>query len=143
MKKLLLSLVFLFISLCVWAQQAPVNKIKFESFTRGYKKTVEISPDSVLVEESGANSKKLRRAIQWAEWEQLISALKDVHPANLPGLETKGKVHARDAALHSTITLTTDAGSYSTPTFDNYQAHAKLSDLMEAIKKIEEKAAQK
>lgn len=143
MKKLFLSLIFLFISLCLWAQQAPVNKIKFESFTRGYQKTVEISPDSILIEESGAQPVKIKRVTQPEEWEQLMRRLEGVNPARLPELETSGKGHARDAALHSTITLFTPSATYSSPTFDNYQAPQALSGLMEAIRKIEEKAAEK
>ena len=143
MKKLLFSLVFLFGSLCLLAQEPPVRKIQFESFTRGYQKKVEITRDSIQVEESGTRSGSVQRAISKAEWEQLMATLEGVKPKELPQLGAGGKERARDAALHSTLTLITESGSYTTPTFDNYRAHPALAPLMEVIRQIEEKGGRK
>lgn len=141
MEKLLVSFVFLFVSLSLLAQQAPVRKIKYEAFTRGYQKEVEITPDSILIEESGTKSGKLRQALQPEEWEQLMSALEGISPSDLPQLKAAGDNRARDAALHATLTITTDSGTYTSPTFDNYRAHPRLEPLMELIRKKEEETA--
>lgn len=141
MEKLLLSFVLFFVSLSLLAQQAPVHKIRYEAFTRGYQKAVEITPDSILIEESGTKSGKKQQALQPGEWEQFMSALEGIAPSDLPQMNAKGDNRASDAALHATLTITTDSGSYTSPTFDNYRAHPRLEPLMELIRKKEEEIA--
>jgi hypothetical protein len=147
MKILMITFALLLCSLFMLAQQAPVHEIKFESFTRGYKKTIEITRDSVVILQSGnvreGSSKEVRQALQAGEWEQLTKALEGVRLSELPGMEVAGKARARDAALHSTITISTASESYSSQTFDNYKAPSGLMELMEEIRKIEEKLSKK
>lgn len=143
MEKLLFSFVFLFVSLSLLAQQAPVHKITYEAFTRGYQKAVEITPDSILIEESGTKSGKIKQALQPGEWKQLMRVLEGIAPSDLPQMNATGDNRARDAALHATLTITTDAGSYTSPTFNNYRAHPRLEPLMEFIRKMEEEAGKK
>jgi hypothetical protein len=143
MKTLMITFALLFCSLFMLAQQAPVHKIKFESFTRGYKKTIEITSDSVVMLQSGnvreGSPKEARQTLQAGEWEQLIEALEGIRLPELPQMEAAGKGRARDAALHSTLTITTATESYSSPAFDNYKAPAGLMGLMEKIREIEGK----
>lgn len=139
----MITFALLFCSLFMLAQQAPVHKIKFESFTRGYKKTIEITSDSVVMLQSGNvredSPEEVRQALQHGEWEQLIEALEEARLPELPQMEAAGKGRLHDAALHSTLTITTATESYSSQTFDNYKAPAGLMALMEEVRKIEEK----
>lgn len=128
-------------ALCLFAQEQVVERIELQSATRGYKKIIEITPDSVLVREisymSSNNPKEIRRATRRAEWEQLMKVLEAVELSALPGLQAPTKNRASDAALHSTLTITTPATTYQTPAFDNYRAHPKLQKLVELIQTVE------
>lgn len=137
-----LTFAFLFSAFCLFGQEGNVERVELQSATRGYKKTVEITPDSVLIREtsymSSGSPKEVRRATRSAEWEQLMKALEGVTPAELPELQAPTKNRASDAALHSTLTISTPSATYQTPAFDNYRAHPSLQQLMEAIRKVEE-----
>ncbi len=142
MKKLMFTFALLFCSLLMLAQQAPVEKITVESFTRGYQKKINITPDSIFFQQSGhvsaGSRKEVRQALQPGEWEQLMKKLEGVKLTALPEMEVEGSNRARDAALHTTISLSTASEIYNSPTFDNYQAPSGLMALMEEIKQMEE-----
>jgi hypothetical protein len=143
MKILMITFALLFCSFFMMAQTAPVHKIVYESSTRGYKKTIELTTDSVVYRQSGhvreGSPALVRQALLPGEWERLTQALEGVSLAELPEMEAKGKNRSRDAALHSALTIATATGSYSSQTFDNCQAPAGLMGLMEEIRKIEER----
>lgn len=144
MKKLFLTLTltFLFSAFCLFAQEEPVEQIEYRSLSRGYREIIQISRDSIFVEKGNLYSstmpEKVGRATGSEEWEELMDALSGLRPEELPELQAPSKAHTFDGARHSTITVTTGSETYQTPVFDNYRAHARLQQLMDTIRKMEE-----
>lgn len=139
MKAALLLLPFLFSIFLPGGQEDAIREIRFETFSRGYQKTITLRPDSIFISEQNpkAGDIEARRATEKREWEQLTGAVSDLPLTELDNLESPAKNRASDRALHSRITIKTGRGEYKSREFDGYNPHKKLDPLVEQIREIE------
>lgn len=139
MKAALLLLPFLFSIFPPGGQKDAIREIRFESFSRGYQKTISLRPDSIFISEQNPKTGDIeaRRATEKREWEQLTEAVSNLSLTELNELEPPSKNRASDRALHSRITIKTAKGEYKSREFDGYNPHKKLDPLVEQIREIE------
>jgi hypothetical protein len=122
---------------CAFDQQSAIDKIEFITGTRGYKRQVFISNDSVIAVLDGrAGSKVQKRKIAQEEWTDLMDALEDVSVSDLPNLQSPTSRRAFDGAKQSTITLYSSQGQSWSHTFDDENPNPELIPLMKCISKI-------
>lgn len=122
-------------------QQEKIVEFEFNSYSRGYSKTIKINPDSIVVREAShtipGGKKEIKRKTREAEWEKMLEAVSGHKLEELEGLPSPGMDRARDAARHSTIIIKTNKNEYNSGSFDGTNPHRKLEELMEAFIEIE------
>lgn len=120
-------------------QEEAIHEIRYESFARGYHKTIILRSDSIILQEQNSKTGDMEadRKTTEAEWKQLKQAIPDLPLASIAGLEAPTGKRASDRALHSTLTIKTSRGEYKSPEFDGYSPHKKLVPLVEQIMEIE------
>jgi hypothetical protein len=141
--KMILSILLLLLSIgSTFGQDSEnIREIRFETFSRGFQKSIVIKPDSTIIREQGMKTgeEEVKRKTRDAEWNQLMQAIPDYPLAQLDKLEAPGMDRASDRARHSRITIKTSKDEYRSAEFDNETPHKKLMPLMEAIKNMEER----
>lgn len=139
--KLILSILFLLFSISVSFGQdtEKICEIRFESFTRGFQKSIVINSDSTIIHEKSMKGEDLevKRKSTAAEWDQLMKAIPDYPLSKLDQLESPTQERASDRALHATITIVTNKNEYKSAEFDDGKPHPKLIPLTKAIKSLE------
>lgn len=122
-------------------QEPDVTAIEFTTLTRGFKKQVFISNDSVktIVEGREQNNGVMSRAITPSQWEELLRSVKDVDIRKLPELQSPTSRRAFDGARHSSLTVTARDGSTYTHNFDDESPHPDLQPLMDLIVRLHDK----
>lgn len=141
MKAALLLLPFILSFALSYSQDETIEEIRFESFSRGYQKTLILRPDSILLREMNPKTGDIEasRAMKKEEWKQLQQAASSLALAEIPNLRSPTRGRAADRALHSTLTIKTRKGEYRSPEFDGYHPHKALLPLAEQIRAIENK----
>lgn len=141
MKAVLLLLPFFLSYFLPQGQEEVIHEIRFQSYSRGYQKTIILRPDSVFYHENNPKTGDIEanRETVPAEWKQLTEAVSGLSLDDIDKLESPTNNRASDKALHSNITIKTSKGEYKSSTFDGYNPHKKLSPLVEQIREIENK----
>ncbi|MCW3085554.1 MAG: hypothetical protein JWP12_2920 [Bacteroidetes bacterium] len=117
---------------------ASIQKITFNSATRGYSKTVVFTPDSVLIlVHSMRGNEDVKKTMNVKEWSQLTTSLFEVRLEEIPKLARPSSESATDAALGSSITIFTSDKKQYAHYFDNTNPNEKLKKLMDAILALE------
>lgn len=116
-----------------------VKKFEFTTLTRGYQKQVFITADSLIeiVDGRQEDNKIVKRKLEPAEWNELISGLESLKLESIPSLQSPTSRRAFDGARHSTITITTQDGKEWQHGFDDENPHPDLKAIMEVILRIE------
>lgn len=119
-------------------QSAQVRQIEFSKETRGYQEHIRITHDSlnIYVEDAvrGNGSQNESRTLDAHEWASLVSALEHVKLSELDKLASPTMKRASDAAMHSTVTITTTDGKTFSHGFDDDNPHEVLQPLLKAIR---------
>ena len=141
MKNLLSIILILAASGNIGKCQSPdVRQIEFSKETRGYQEHIRITPDSlnIYVEDAvrGNGSMKESRRLEAQEWASLVSALEHVKLSELDKLVSPTMKRASDAAMHSTITITTKDGKTFSHGFDDDDPHKVLQPLVKAVREV-------
>lgn len=139
MKAVLLLLPFLLNFFLPQGQEEVIREIRFESFARGYQKTITLRPDSILYSEQNPKTGNIEacRATKKDEWNQLTQAVDGLALKDISDLKAPGMDRASDRVLHSRVTIKTNRGEYTSREFDGYNAPRALLPLVEQIRKIE------
>ena len=117
---------------------ASIQKITFNSATRGYSKIVVFTPDSVLIQvHSMRGNEDVRKTMDVKEWSQLSTALLGVRLEDIPSLTRPSAGSSTDAALGSSITIFTSDKKQYAHHFDNTNPNEKLKKLMDVILALE------
>lgn len=138
-KQLLLVSVYLGLFTSISAQA--FTKIEFNSQTRGYQKSVVFEKSTVhFVLNSISEKKDTTFPIAKKDWLRLHSLVKNMPLKDLPDWKGSTEGSATDRALASTITIVTKNNTYTSQTFDNYQAPKKLLPIMAIVRKYSQSA---
>lgn len=140
---ILKTFIYLF-SICIFCTVAQcqtagaISKIEFTTLTRGYKKQVFISRDSVIEIVDGRQEENgvVKRKLNIEEWDALIKGLENVILKEIPTLQSPTAQRTFDGARHSSIRITDADGKAWEHSFDNENPHEKLKPFMDGIVKI-------
>lgn len=120
---------------CVATAQvsSEVQRIEFESVSRGYLKRISISTDSLIITEDSRNvDTVMRKGVDSKGWNDLLVTMSDVTLEEVQDLPSPGNKRTYDAARHSTIRIVTADKTYM-HNFDNENPHHELEGLMKEI----------
>ena len=121
-------------------QSADVHQIEFSKETRGYQEHIRITADSlnIYAEDAvrGNKSTNESRKLEAQEWTSLVAALEHVKLSELDKLASPTMKRASDAAMHSTITITTKNGQTFSHGFDDDNPHKILQPLVKSIRQV-------
>lgn len=116
-----------------------VQKIGFNTGSRGYQKDISFTKDSVILVINSSfedkPSRNIRTKITSAEWDKLNTSLSGVDISGIHDLKSPTMKRAVDAGNHSSIAITTD--KEYTHSFDDYDPNEQLKKLMDVIQEIE------
>lgn len=108
--------------------------VTFESFTRGGRISIRITPDSVFSDLDGIVT---RAKVKSADWKALCNTLNKLNLNKLGDYQAPTSNRSMDAAWHSSIHVNADDKEYSTVTFDNRNAPNEVKSLMNCINNLE------
>jgi hypothetical protein len=135
-KIVVLIVLFFSVSVAAQAQTKKVKNLEFQSNTRGYQEKILISNNKVhLVRISTKGKIDTTFSLSQKDWNQLNKLVKGINLKKIAVMQAPIAYSNTDAARASTITINTDSDSYTSNTFDNYNAPAELLPL---VKKISE-----
>lgn len=128
---LILSFIAFLITQAVPQEQ--VSQVEFRTMTRGYQRSVVITADSVFDITTGSDERIIRRATDSTEWMAIQKTIAGIRLTDLMNLPSPSMSRASDAARHSTIIITNNAGKEYSHGFDNENPHDMLRPLMKQI----------
>ena len=140
--KIYVSLLLLMMISNLATGQAPemVKELEYTAFTRGYSELIRATKDSITREEKGHRGNTHTSApITEDQWNSLVQTLKEVPLEELAQLPSPTNDRQRDAALHAKVSITTNAGNYSSTEFDSNNPPKRLALLVEQLKKLSKK----
>jgi hypothetical protein len=125
-------------SIITMAQEKPVvNKVVFESHTRGGHKSVEVTAQEMVFE---IGTKLSAVKLKNEDWECIITIINNIALQDIEKWESPSKESSRDAAWISSISITVDNDqTFESNTFDNNRSPEKLSQLMECLIGLDKK----
>jgi hypothetical protein len=119
---------------------ASIQEITYQAFTRGYRETIRISPDSLIREEEGVRGNtSIHTAISRGEWSLLLESLQGISLEKVGQLPAPTNKRQRDAALHATLSIRTAAGTYTSTTFDHMAPPKALEPLVQHMHRLSKK----
>ncbi|GEO05067.1 hypothetical protein AAE02nite_27310 [Adhaeribacter aerolatus] len=138
MKIILATFCLFFVWTWLVGQAEKITAFSYETFTRGYRKTIVIRADSTFIKELNQPDKSVKRKTKAEDWANLLQAVAGYKLAALTNLPAPTNNRERDAARYSSITIKTTSNSYNSGYFDGQQPNSKLAKLMAEISQVEE-----
>ena len=136
MSKILIILFFVLAGGWTVTQLEKITAISIETYTRGYRKTIIIRPDSTFIREQNQPGSAIKRKTNKAEWASLLKSIAGYKLTELTNLPAPTNNRARDAALTANITIQTNQKTYQSGAFDDGQPHPKLAKLTKTINQM-------
>src|SRR5438128_1341528 len=110
-----------------------INKIEFNTLTRGAHQEIIITDDSIsIVNRSLTNTteNRLKYKIEKGDWQKLLNALDGISLEQIPSFTSPSNKRAYDGAWHSSIIISTTSHKSFMHSFDNEEPNQKLKPLM-------------
>ena len=112
--------------------QDPLHFV-YEAYTRGFSKKIKVFPDYLI---KNKNSTIDTVPINEKNWTQLTTLLVHTDPATWNTLASPTKEYSRDAALHTSLSVTFPEHTYQTATFDENNPPEKLNALIQKVRSL-------
>jgi hypothetical protein len=136
-------LTFTLISLAAvaFAQHKPtIKSIEFSKVSRGYEERVTITPDSIHTwmdnHRGQKNPSSTKSVMDSKQWAGILDTIQGLNLKELSSLPSPTMKRATDAAMHGTITITTQDGTSYSHGFDDENPHIDLMPLLKKIKEV-------
>ncbi len=139
MKKVFACAFLLCISLSATrCQPVTIVQIEYSKESRGYQEHIRITPDSLtrFVDDREHTGTRQSRHLEDQEWQTLLSTLEHVELEDIDQLVSPTALRASDAAMHSTLSITTSNGQTCTHGFDDENPHDVLKPLLKAVREL-------
>lgn len=125
----------------LWAQHnAQIKQVEFSKISRGYEEHVRIKADSVHVLVHDIRGDKapvnFSRKLEETEWVRLMDIVKAVKLNEIEALPSPSMKRATDAAMHGTLTITTNTEESYSHGFDDENPHDSLKALLKVVREI-------
>ena len=126
----------LILLLTICYQTIQPNEIIFTSQTRGSKEIISIRKDKITFVK---NEEQEVYELALSDWNKLIKSIQEIDVNKIQDYPAPSKEHARDAALHSTLSIVVNDHVYTSDTFDDTKAPRELMKLMDCIIHLKKK----
>jgi hypothetical protein len=117
-----------------------IREVELSKISRGYEEHIRINADSlhVMIENRKGEkaSQSFSRKISPDEWTSIINVAKGIKLKDVPALAAPSMKRASDAAMHSTLTVSTEDGQSYSHGYDDEDPHEALQPLRKAIREI-------
>lgn len=122
-------------------QAAPeIASIEVLKSSRGYSEEIRITPDSVFTFREnridGAIPFRQGSPLPEGSWQKLVKTLSNIDLGELGRLPSPTMNRASDAAMHSSIRITTATGQTYSHGYDDENPHHVLKPLLEMVRFI-------
>jgi hypothetical protein len=128
--KSILILLFSLLATITMAQEYAIDKVQFESSTRGNRISMEVNSEELTFVKNGNEQKHKLKA---EDWQQILSIIKTLSLQTIGQLESPTTKRFSDAAMHSKLTIVTTNEMFASQTFDNQKPPEPLNVLMERL----------
>lgn len=131
----------LFVPSVAQCQSAPeIISIEVSKSSRGYTEEIRITPDSVFTFREnridGAIPLRQGSPLPDGSWQKLVKTLEGIDLDELGRLPSPSMNRASDAAMHSSISITTAKGQTYSHGYDDENPHHVLKPLLEMVRSI-------
>jgi hypothetical protein len=139
--KQLLTLVLIFSAAVSFSQRKPtIKSVEFSKVSRGYEERVTITADSIHTwldnHREQKNPSSTANIMDSKQWASIVDTVQGLNLRELPSLPSPTMKRATDAAMHGTITITTQDGTSYSHGFDDENPHIDLMPLLKKIKEV-------
>jgi hypothetical protein len=118
----------------------PVKSVELSYQTRGMRKFLHITSDSVEVT---INEETHNYKTTPAQWKKIVKTLEKVNLAGISSLKRPSKKSAYDGAMIAQLVVTTSKKKYESSNFDHNQPNVLLVKTIDAMKMTLAKTEQK
>jgi hypothetical protein len=140
MKKLTIGLLLVCCTVLGAQNKSAIKQIEFSKISRGYEEHVRIKADSVHVLVHDIRGEKapvnFSRKTEESEWTRLLEIMKTIKEKEIETLPSPSMKRASDAAMHGTLTVTTNSDKTYSHGFDDENPHDSLRPLLKAVREI-------
>jgi hypothetical protein len=130
----------LFTTTALNAQTAVITQIELTKQSRGYQEAIRITTDSVFVIaedlKGGKPSITYSRPISPDDWTKLVNSIGSLKLKDIASLSSPTMKRASDAAMHSTLKITTDDGNSYAHGYDDENPHEALQELRKTVREV-------
>lgn len=106
---------------------------EYTAMTRGAYKKVIVKQDSVITIKDRAMKEVSTKKLSSANWNELVTLLKNVDKAGLQTLTPPSTKHQFDGALAAHLQIIDNGTTYQTSTFDHGTPPAQIKELTDKI----------
>ncbi|MDZ4716156.1 MAG: hypothetical protein SH819_11880 [Cytophagales bacterium] len=117
-------------------QTAIPEEITFISQTRGGRQVVTIHKDNISIENNGLQQSL---PLTLSDWDNLTKTIQELDYKEIPAYAAPSSARSRDAAWHSTLSISAGGYTYTSSTFDDSKAPKELMKLMTCITRLRNK----
>jgi hypothetical protein len=141
MKRLFFTAAFVLFLIATSTAQTPVvTQIELTKQSRGYQEAIRITADSIFVVaedlKNGKPAIQYSHAIADGDWTKLVSSIGSLKLKDIPSLSSPTMKRASDAAMHSTLTITTNDGNSYAHGYDDENPHESLQQLRKSVREV-------
>ncbi len=113
------------------SQKETINAVELSYQTRGMRKFLHITPDSIVVT---INEETHNYKTTPAQWKKIIKALEKVNLTSISSLKRPSKKSAFDGAMAAQLGVISSKKKYESSNFDHNQPNIVLVKTIEAMK---------
>lgn len=125
------KLIALFFMLSINTPQQTIKSVELSYQTRGMRKFLYITPDSIVVT---INEEVHHYKPTPVQWEKIVKTFSKVNLERISSLKRPTKRAAFDGALNAQLVVTTSKKKYESSNFDHNQPNVVLVKTIEAMK---------
>jgi aspartate carbamoyltransferase regulatory subunit len=134
-----LIILFFMVSMSI-SQKETIKSVDLTYQTRGMRKFLHITPDSIVVT---INEETHQYKTTPAQWEKIINALEKVNLAGISSLKRPSKRAAFDGAMAAQLVVLTSKKKYESSGFDHNKPNIVLVKTIDYMKLTLSKTEQK
>lgn len=135
-----LLFVFILVSIGAFGQADQITQIELSQVSRGYSEHIRITSDSLFFSSEDRKSEgaagRYGVAIDLPQWEHLMHVAAKLKLQDMNALPSPTMKRASDAAMHSTISITTKSGQSYSHGYDDEHPHEAIEPLRAAIREL-------
>ena len=126
--------ILLLVTLFVSCGTQKITSYEYSTVTRGYKKTIKVDKNSILVTETkGREATQMKFVTSPELWKSLRAGAREIELLEIGTLESPTNKRQIDAAMFSKLILTTEDSTYTSSSFDYGHPPVMLKIVVDSL----------